>query len=204
LQRDLRLKLTTEWLDVTKSEHQYDQFVLSRLEGTCDWFFKSSTYKAWVSNDFSNETAKFLWLCGPPGYGKTVLSARVIEILQNDPTIPKAQTNFFASNHVPARGQSQGTIRSWILQLIQSNENVLDIVQQRPRSGSGSVASQSEIWAVFQELVTNIAICTFILDGLNKYNLNVRTDFLKRLQKAVTTTTTRVLITSRDEADLAS
>lgn len=57
---------------------------------------------------------------------------------------------------------------------------------------------------MFQELVTNIGNCTFILDGLDEYNPNVRTEFLKKLQKAVTATTTRVLITSRDEANLTS
>jgi hypothetical protein len=75
------LRLIYEWLDVTTVDYRYDQYITSRLEGTCDWFFRQSTYKAWASEGFNNGTARLFWLCGPPGYGKTVFTARLIDIL---------------------------------------------------------------------------------------------------------------------------
>ncbi|KAF7510178.1 hypothetical protein GJ744_007077 [Endocarpon pusillum] len=196
-------KAIDEWLDALKFDQQYDQHLSTRLEGTCDWIFQHPAYTEWVSTDYSDNAARFLWICGPAGHGKTVLCARLVQHLEELTTLPIAYV--FSSSHVQAGGQPDGIIRSWISQWTKSDPAAFELVRDNLQSGkAGSVASQTEIWAVFKMIVSHVESCTCILDGFDEYTRfdDNRRDFLCKLKAAVAGTRTRCLITSRRETDI--
>ena len=63
-----------KWLDARWTNDMYDDFVQKRLYGTCSWILKRDEFRDWKQRIPGH--AKILWVCGPPGYGKTILCVR--------------------------------------------------------------------------------------------------------------------------------
>jgi len=195
-----------DWLDVTKFDNQYniaqyyDKQVSLRLEGTCEWFFSHPAYRAWISEEHSDKSARILWICAPAGHGKTVLCAKLVEHLKDIQLFPVAY--FFVSPHAQSGGEPSLILRSWIAQIAQLDSNVLEVV--RRNSEPGQRASESAIWSLFRSVVSENSSYAFILDGFDEYSRleDARTEFLQKLKEATKQTTSRILITSRDETDI--
>ena len=195
-----------DWLDFTKFDDRYngsqfyDKQVSSHLEGTCEWIFSHPAYCGWMSNESPDETARLLWICASPGYGKTILCARLVEHFKGMQSFPVAY--FFASPHAQSGGEPTFIIRSWIAQIAQLDSDILELL--RGHSEAGQRASDSDVWSIFGSVVSHNCNYAFILDGFDEYNRSddVRTEFLQRLKKAIKGTTIRILILSRDETDI--
>jgi hypothetical protein len=85
------------------------------------------------------------------------------------------------------------------------DRTAFDLVRDNLQSGkAGRVASQAEIWAVFEMIVSQMENCTCILDGFDEYTRfdDNRRDFLRKLKEVVAGTRTRYLIASRAETDI--
>lgn len=200
-----------DWLDITTFDeqynvsHHYEKQVLSRLEGTCKWIFSKPAYCTWASEEFLDEKAKFLWICGPPGYGKTMLCATLVEHFKDMLAFPIAY--FFSSAHAQSGGQPIGIVRSWIGQIARADTEALDLVRGFcERSEAGRVASETEIWSMFESIISQKPNYTFAIDGFDEYARldESRAHFLRRLKKTTKGTSTRILISSRDEIDIRS
>ncbi|KAI9730211.1 MAG: hypothetical protein M1834_005975 [Cirrosporium novae-zelandiae] len=199
------LKEIDGWLDVTKMDQQYEKYVSLRLEGTCDWILDNFAYKAWASTDFPDKATKFLWICGPAGFGKTILCARLIQHLKEVSTRPTVY--LFSHNHVQAGGQPDGIVRSWISQIIRLNQDAFELAKETLQEDEiGQMASQNKTWVLFRSIVSQVPNCTFVVDGLDEYSQgdDFRIHFLQELKMAVAGTEARVLIISRDEVDIKS
>jgi SpoVK/Ycf46/Vps4 family AAA+-type ATPase len=88
----------------------YDDFVCRRLDGTCGWIFDRSEFLQWQS--FTSENAKLLWVNGPPGYGKTILCARIVQYLLANSDASLAY--FFFSSELESRADPFIVMKSWI------------------------------------------------------------------------------------------
>lgn len=197
-----------DWLDITKFDEKYnvnnhyEKQVLSRLEGTCEWIFFKSAYRTWASEDHDNK-AKFLWICAPPGFGKTVLCAKLVEHFKKTLAVPIAY--FFSSAHAQSGGHPNAIIRFWIGQIVHANSDALDLVRGYcERSEAGRIASETDVWSVFEFIISQNLTYTFALDGFDEYERSddARAQFLRRLKKATEGTSTRILVSSRDEIDI--
>jgi ankyrin repeat protein len=198
-----------DWLDLTKfdeqynARHRYENLISLYLEGTCKWIFSKSAYCEWALDDSPNEMAKFLWICGPPGFGKTVLCARIIQHFKKKSEFPVAY--FFSSAHAQSGGQPSAIVRSWIGQIARIDSDALDLVRgYRERSESGWIASETDIWTVFESIISLKRKCALFLDGFDEYARldDIRAQFLQKLKKALQGTTTRILMTSKNETDI--
>lgn len=203
--------LINDWLDITKYDEQYnvgqhyEKQVLSRLDGTCEWIFSKPAYRTWASEDFSDGKTKLLWICGPPGYGKTTLYTKLVEHFKERLALPIAY--FFSSSHAQSGGRPSAIIRSWIGQIVRADSDALDMVRGYcEQSKAGRVASETEIWFVFESIISQKLNYTFAVDGFDEYARldECRAQFLRRLKKATYGTSTRILISSRDEVDIRS
>lgn len=81
---------TDVWLDAIKDDDQYEELVTIRLDGTCNWILDHPAYTTWVSESLDDGVAKLLWINGPAGFGKSVLSASLIRHLGTTPEMPLA------------------------------------------------------------------------------------------------------------------
>ncbi|KAK2875038.1 hypothetical protein FQN49_001836 [Arthroderma sp. PD_2] len=196
-------KRADEWLDAAITDQQYETHISARLDGTCNWITNDSAYKAWESDHFPGDTAKFLWICGPAGSGKSVLCARIIQQFNEKPNRPVAF--FFSTGHVQTGGSPDGIVRSWVSQAARRRGEILELVQQAMnQSEAGRRASQSDVWTLFREIATSISNFTFVLDGLDEYDIcdGGRAQVLQKLKEQARSTKSRVLVVSRDEVDL--
>ena len=94
----------------------HDDAVQRRLEGTCDWILTRPPFIDWTSPDFLAGTAKILWVNGAPGFGKTVLCARIVEHLCS--TLDLRPAHFFFSSEFESRRDPFVAVRSWPAQLL--------------------------------------------------------------------------------------
>ena len=192
------------WLDAIKDDDQYGKSMTSRLDGTCDWILSHPAYITWVSKDSEESIAKLLWIYGPAGFGKTILSAWLIRHIRETLKLPLAYC--FSSSHAQRADELDGIIRTWITQLVRKDKVVLDLAYRMRQKQNTPRASRDDVWTLLKELVTQIQTCVLVLDGLDEFQSidDSRKHFLRDLKKAVQSTRVRVLITSRDEFDIES
>lgn len=191
-------------MDAVEYQDEYDKHLSLHLNGTCEWILNHPVYENWQASESTDGGAKFLWIHGPAGFGKTVLSAWLISHIRQTSKIPIA--HYFSSSHAQRSPDLECIVRSWITQLAQSSVDVLDLCQTARRKQSARRASRHEVWNVLTEILAHIPSCILVLDGLDELpNVNdAKSLFLKSLKKAVTLKNVKLLITSRHEVDIAS
>jgi ankyrin repeat protein len=197
------------WLDAKWTNVRYDQCLEEQLEGTCNWIINVPAFQQWSSPNFTSDTAKLIWINGPPGHGKTITCARVIEHLLKTLRTPLVYY-FYASDN--ESGDPFVIIRSWISQMMASCQPAFELAIDRWQSRNGPVASRKEIIELFGLIVQTVPHYTFVIDGLDECvhsddnsrlsSDNIRSGFLQTLKHAVAKTTSRIMIMSRDESDI--
>ncbi|KAI0804891.1 prion-inhibition and propagation-domain-containing protein [Xylaria sp. FL0064] len=153
-----------EWLDTHDSKQMYDDSVRRRLDGTCDWILNRSEFLQWQLLPSNN--AKLLWVHGPPGYGKTILCARIVQHLIANSSAPLAY--FFFSSELESRENPFAIMRSWISQITIQNRDAFNIAQEKLEATDGRVASRTDIEELFESITQNIPDCIFVVDGLDE------------------------------------
>lgn len=154
----------------------------------------------WQAPSTSN---KLLWIKGPAGFGKTVLCSRLVDEVEK--TTPRLMAYFFLSSKFEGRDDPFSAIRSWLTTMISNNAVALDTIRRHHVPEYDQEASQATILQLFHDMVNRLPGCTFILDGLdectgmNGSDSKSVTCFLEQLNKAISNTGTRLLITSRGD-----
>lgn len=153
--------------------------------------------------DSASTNAKFLWLYGPAGSGKTILCSHIIKSLQ------KSHSSFvfyhFSRLDEQSGGVPEDVVRRWIFQIAESGDYGLDLVSVCLNwRTSGWVLHPADIWMTFSQVVLQLKQCVFVLDGLDEYSRQDidRQDFLKRFKRSLHRTSSMVILTSRDEPDI--
>lgn len=180
-----------------------------RLDDTCEWILQRPQFLNWISEDFTNQSAKYLWVNGPAGFGKTVLCSKVVDHLKS--TIKSPLAHFFFSSDFESRMDPFVALRSWLAQLA-SDTQILDLLQERWEPGHGQVASRADLVNMLQIVMQNSPGCTFIIDGLDECASvnagrissedNSISGFIAAVHRAASGTSTRLMVTSRDESDI--
>ena len=191
-----------EWLDALKYDDEQEKHISLHLNGTCEWIIRHPSFINWESDQAADTGAKFLWIHGPAGFGKTVLSAWLNRYIRDTLKLPIACC--FSSGHAQRIEDFDGIVRTWVTQLAQDSIEVLEHCQAARREHSGRRASRAVIWSLLKQIVQQFPSCILALDGLDEFSgINeTRPLFLENLKNAVASTKVRVLITSRDEPDI--
>lgn len=201
-------KQLDDWLDTYWTNKMYDNFVYRRLDDTCDWILSRPEFLRWRSPEATH--ASLLWVNGPPGYGKTILCARMIQHLSSTAKSPLAY--FFFSSDLERRADPFVVMRSWISQIVKQSEQAFDLALEIWEVADGRTASHTDIEQLFKTIIRAVPGCTFIVDGLdecagvdNDWKADHRetiTGFLQSLRRAVSVDTSRVLIVSRNTQEI--
>ncbi|TRX93685.1 hypothetical protein FHL15_005361 [Xylaria flabelliformis] len=194
-----------DWLGAPDMKRIYDEFNLRRLIGTCDWVFHRTEFHQWWSLDPGNP--EILWIYGPPGYGKTILCARLIEHMSANFQIRVGY--FFMSSEIESRENPFLVMRSWVAQLISQAQQAFDMTQEKWETSDSGTASEIEIQELFNTLVQNLPPCVFIVDGLDECtgtedavdpnHKRSLFDFLRFLTTTIYESKSRLLIVSRND-----
>ncbi|KAH6876317.1 hypothetical protein B0T10DRAFT_197799, partial [Thelonectria olida] len=187
---------------------RYDDSIQRRLDGTCNWILERPEFLHWASSDFPDSKPKILWINGPPGYGKTVLCARVIEHLKaTTETDPTPLAYFFFSSDFESREDPLAAIRSWMCQAAAQDQGVFDLIRQKWDQAEDQVASRTDVVNLFREIFLRPSLrCILVLDGLDECSprdtcISVA-DCLELVTQSISGSNTRLLVVSRDNHEI--
>ncbi|KAL9037395.1 MAG: hypothetical protein Q9180_003739 [Flavoplaca navasiana] len=191
-----------EWLDALKNDDEQEKHISLHLHGTCEWIIRHPSFINWVSDQPTDTGARFLWIHGPAGFGKTVLSAWLNRYIRTSLKLPVACC--FSSSHAQRIDDFDSIVRTWVTQLAQDSIEVLEQCQTARREYSSRRASRAVIWSLLKQILEQFPLCMLALDGLDEFpDINeTRPRFLEDVKNAVASTKVRILITSRDEPDI--
>lgn len=197
------------WLDAVLTDEDYERALSARLDGTCNWILRRHEIQNWAKPNAAYDSNRVLWIHGSPGFGKTILCARLIEHVSQINTLPVA--HFFCVGANDAKRQPQAIMRSWIAQLVNQNEDALTTVGDFYNRKAAQRATESDIWQMFKLVNSNIGTCFFAIDGYDeclkldlesKSVIDGRAKFLQELVAVVKGLGCRVLLVSRNEPDI--
>ena len=189
-----------------------EQHLSAKLNNTCQWLFSRPCWEDWSATpDHTQESRlQILWLNGPAGFGKSVLSAAVIEDLRGQ---QKQVAFYFYSSQMESKRYPLIAIRSMIWQIISDDVKLLKEVQDKFLDAA-STASSSQIWNIFQFVIQSVNDVYLIFDGLDECSKmdpsvksksgskSLRLGFLDTLMRRISGTSARVLLLSREEVDI--
>ena len=127
------------WLNATFTDEDWEKARNSRTPGTCRWILERAKFREWATSATAANAMTILWIHGPPGFGKTVLSASVVEHLQNEN--PARVAYFFCVSDHEAKRQPLAIIRSWVAQMVRQNEEALEVAEDVYRGKEGRPAT---------------------------------------------------------------
>ena len=192
-----------KWLDAPKDDDSLSKYISLRLDGTCDWIQDTSVFSDWSSSRPSDSGAKFLWISGPAGFGKTILVAYLIRYLQENTNT--ALSYCFSSSLISSKNELIDVVRVWIAQMMRIDEHTLNLTHTLYHSLNTRRASSDNVWKLLRQISTqDLVSFTFVLDGLDEFRTvqDSRQDFLVRLKDAVAGNDVRIAISSRVEMDI--
>ncbi|KAF4470584.1 Ankyrin repeat domain-containing 52 [Fusarium albosuccineum] len=192
------------WLMGRNVNHRDDDAMHKMLSGTCNWILDHQVFTEWLSADKTTPSPKLLWITAPAGFGKTVLSSRIVQHLSS--TLGKPVVSFFFTADPENRTNAYFAMRSWVAQLMSQDQTVFDLVSNKFKAQGGR---RVDIEQLLRDALTAVPECTLVLDGLNEVRVSgpdghpgsewCMSMFLKALKETVAETSARVLIVSRDD-----
>lgn len=93
------------------TQDTFESAVRYHHSGTCSWVVELNEFRQWTAAD--TECSQLLWLHGPPGFGKTILSAWVVQYLKETSSGPTAY--FFCVADNERTRDPFAILRSWLL-----------------------------------------------------------------------------------------
>lgn len=202
-------KQLMDWIDAINMDEDYDQAVSARLSGTCDWIMKRPEFQIWTNLDPAFDFSMTFWIHGAPGFGKSVLFARLVEYLSMQKGVPVA--HFFCTGGNDAKRQPRAIVRSWVTQLMTQHPVAFEEVRDFYYGKESRRATESDVWTLFKKISLKIGTCFFAVDGYdecikadltNKNSVNDRSVFLRKLLTDAKDLRVRLLLVSRPEPDI--
>ena len=138
-----------------------------RVSSVGSWLFSSQEFQKFVETDTC-----LLWIFGPPGCGKTVLSAAIIEHLQNIAS-PRDSVCYFYFHYLDQANRSLrqlcGTLIAQLLSSLSEPSSSLTAVTDRIRKTSSTVITEPEALNLLLELIHSIEGRVWVvLDGADE------------------------------------
>ncbi|KAL0632587.1 hypothetical protein Q9L58_008518 [Maublancomyces gigas] len=183
----------------------YRRRVAVRHPGTLNWVLEHEVYQEWVSPD---TRSSLLWISGSPGCGKTVMSAFLLDCLEEK--VKGTDINlayFFCDDKEQSQKSAQSMLSGVIHQLITTTPYMIKHAMGTHQAhGPKMLESLDLLWNIFISVVTD-PLCEgayIVLDALDECEKGSRDDLLRRfnnyfLSEASKTAQSylKVLVTSR-------
>ncbi|KAL0257680.1 hypothetical protein SLS55_006843 [Diplodia seriata] len=143
---------------------------------------------------------RILWIHGRPGYGKSIICARVVQSLVEHMDGEQPVAHAFCSTLAESQNSLDIIPRVWLSQLVRQNSSARDIAFQHFVSTSSSEATTRDSLRLLRSILSGVPRCTLVLDGLDEFkDRGERAAFLQDFRTAISWTDTRVLVMSRSD-----
>ncbi|KAJ4013730.1 hypothetical protein NW766_005969 [Fusarium irregulare] len=173
-----------------------------RTPGTFEWIPYTKQYRQWSTQ---NEPG-LIWISGPPGKGKTVISIFLSELLEL--TNPKSTViYFFCDNKQSSRNNAVNILRGLMLQLIQQHPKVLPYLMSTWKIQQGTLFrtnSFETLWRIFAQMLEALRdeeVCC-VLDAPDECDEESLTSLLRKIRNSYSSPggfLLKLIITSREE-----
>ncbi|KAJ6572126.1 hypothetical protein B0H19DRAFT_1023745 [Mycena capillaripes] len=158
-----------KWLqsppEMTQRQHETEKL---RKEGTGRWFLEGNKFMEWLSPDYSG----LLWIEGPSGTGKSVLSATVIKQLFADRKLSEkspAIAFFYFDFRDKDTRSVEIALRRIVLQLSAQSPYPYRALGNQYRSSNGQkLPSYQDLHGVLRQLLHELGCTYIVLDGLDE------------------------------------
>ena len=185
----------SNWLGTIDIQVDYERYKNERYQNTCDWILQNVTFEKWVSASTKDDGFPLLWIHAIPGAGKTYLSARCVELLEDCGTV----AYFFCNTAEQRKRTVLGVLRTWVWQLLQKDPD--GVHELEDMYNRGEVPNQINLTDALRVLLRRSSSCWLVLDGLDECEPVDRGKLLEICGSVVSDT--KLLITSRNEDDIA-
>ncbi|KEF57146.1 uncharacterized protein A1O9_07336 [Exophiala aquamarina CBS 119918] len=152
---------------------------------TCTWITQCEEYKRWQDVDTASQ---FLFVCGRPGQGKTMLSIFITEHLQK--LVERSTTNslvyFFCDHQV--RNSGSAIIRSFISSFIGKDDSLLQYIAptlKRLKESLFEAGSFETLWRIFTDIVdaTRWSTIYCVIDAVDELEQHSLSLLLSKLRQ---------------------
>ncbi|KAK6340516.1 hypothetical protein TWF696_008842 [Orbilia brochopaga] len=120
------------------------------VEGILQWLSPTEAYSEWTTS----EKASVLWVSGPPGCGKSVLSAYISELLSKNAASRSIVCRFFCNGRIKERHDPIVMLRSIIYQIVVRRRRLLQLVRKaRSLQGPQLFQQLSGLWELLLDIL---------------------------------------------------
>ncbi|RFU32262.1 hypothetical protein B7463_g4088, partial [Scytalidium lignicola] len=202
-----RLRLL-DWISHILYGKNHDTVKDERTEGTCGWILEHAHYLEWRQASSS----VILWLHGTAGTGKTFLTSRIIDQIQD--TLKTNVNNegfafFYCNRNETDRREPLSVLRSFVRQLstlTRNNGSIQKSVRQIYNSSreKGSELTMSSCKELLLELINSYPMTTLILDALDECDKDKRNKLIEIFDYLVdhALRPVKIFISSRPDGDI--
>lgn len=136
-----------------------------RHENTCEWALELEEFRAWATANDPPEP-KLLWIYGGPGFGKTFMSAWIIQHLKK--TAPNTTAYYFCVADNQLTRDPYAALRSWLVQLLEKPGEALLAAMEGVHGSreKEQTVTQMGLWDLFEAVGKTGHDYTFVIDGL--------------------------------------
>ncbi|EKJ76554.1 hypothetical protein FPSE_03314 [Fusarium pseudograminearum CS3096] len=189
------------WIGHGPTDQRYHDSLQKRHAETCNWIYDREAFQRWLTPD-SGSGLQALWISGPAGFGKTVLAASIVNHLSTTLDTPVA--HFFLTSESKSRDDPFLAVRTWIAQVISEHQGAFQCAHHAWEEDRDPIAPRAIHLRLLAQIAQLIPGCAFVIDGLdecvNLHNHNASaTAFIKAINDALSTTSSRFLVVSRDD-----
>ncbi|KEF52661.1 uncharacterized protein A1O9_11078 [Exophiala aquamarina CBS 119918] len=165
------------------------------VKNTLDWLLDGKKFKRWVRD----EKAQLLWIQGPPGSGKTVISAHIASGYLQNLCPQSAICYFFCSRLSEDQNDGVGMLRGILYQLYAQRPYLVEHAIERQKTANDFAQNSRLLLDTFLQSVKDprSGQVFLLVDALDECETVDAVVFLGRLITELKSTRLKVLITCR-------
>ncbi|KAK8013246.1 hypothetical protein PG991_009517, partial [Apiospora marii] len=205
IERDRRhhieqLQCILNWLERTEPEGdaKLDVLLDKHLEGTSHWALQNSAIRSWLQ---IGRGGQVLWINGKPGSGKSVLCARLIKVLRDDPN--RRVCFFICDFQTPSQGICTHILRSIASQLLRLVPDAVSYVYNEYVGKSRRPTSET-LKPMLGNIFSLSGDIRLVVDGIDEIAPSEHRNLLKTLLDLTKSTQNlKLLLVSQDIPTIA-